>query len=59
MCGTCGCGEDNHVTYTVPGKAGHHHGNDNDHHHDSSHSHDHKVSKELQLEIDVLLGRGQ
>ncbi len=54
MCGTCGCGEDNHVTYTVPGQAGHHHGNDNDHHHDASHNHDHKVSRELQLEIDVL-----
>ena len=53
MCGTCGCGEDNHVTYTIPGQAGHHHhGNDNDHHH--THNHDHKVSKEIQLEIDVL-----
>jgi len=50
MCGTCGCGEDNHITYTVPGQTGHHHGND--HHHESGeHSHN---SKELQLEIDVL-----
>lgn len=54
MCGTCGCGEDNHITYTVPGQPGHHHGSDHDHHHSHAHSHEHKVSKELQLEIDVL-----
>lgn len=53
MCGTCGCGEDNHVTYTVPGQPGHHHGDDH-HHHNQSHDHSHTVSKELQLEIDVL-----
>lgn len=53
MCGTCGCGDENHITYTVPGQPGHHHGN----HHHHSHEHDnhsHTVSKELQLEIDVL-----
>lgn len=57
MCGTCGCGEDNHVTYTVPGETGHHHG-EGHHHHDHHEHHDHdrkqSVSKEIQLEIDVL-----
>lgn len=61
MCGTCGCGEDNHITYTMPGKEGHHHGHhEHDHPHDQGHEHhhehDHKHthSKEIQLEIDVL-----
>jgi len=54
MCGTCGCGDDNHITYTVPGQPGHHHGHDHDHDHSHEHNHEHKVSKELQLEIDVL-----
>lgn len=53
MCGTCGCGEDDHVTYTMPGQPGHHHG-DEHHHHHGNHDHHHAVSKELQLEIDVL-----
>ena len=48
MCGTCGCGEDNHITYSMPGKEGHHHGNKSDH------DHSQPVSKEIQLEIDVL-----
>lgn len=50
MCGTCGCGEDNHVTYTVPGQSGHHHGDKHHHHHENTGP----VSKEIQLEIDVL-----
>ncbi len=56
MCGTCGCGEDNHITYTVPGQSGHHHGNDihHHHHHHENDDHKHPVSKEIQLEIDVL-----
>jgi len=58
MCGTCGCGEDNHITYTIPGKEGHHHGHESDHHHHHHHNedndHSHPVSKEIQLEIDVL-----
>jgi len=55
MCGTCGCGEDNHITYTVPGQTGHHHGNNpHHHHHHENEDHDHQVSKELQLEIDIL-----
>ncbi len=55
MCGTCGCGDDNHITYTVPGQTGHHHGEDHGkihHHHESEKNN--PVSKELQLEIDVL-----
>ncbi|NQU31937.1 MAG: hydrogenase nickel incorporation protein HypB [Bacteroidetes bacterium] len=55
MCGTCGCGDENHITYTIPGQSGHHHGHDHhDHHHHEHHDHDHTVSKEIQLEIDVL-----
>lgn len=55
MCGTCGCGEENHITYTIPGKPGHHHGDDhNHHHHHGDHDHSHPVTKEIQLEIDVL-----
>lgn len=58
MCGTCGCGEDNHVTYTTPGK-NHQHDHHHDHHHDHEHNHDHEHdhhhhSKEIQLEMDVL-----
>ncbi len=53
MCGTCGCGDDNHITYSIPGKSGHHHG-DEHHHHNENHDHTHHVSKEIQLEIDVL-----
>ncbi len=62
MCGTCGCGEEDHITYTIPGQPGHHHGHDHDHNHDHhhhdnhehSHGHSHKSGKEIQLEIDVL-----
>jgi len=53
MCGTCGCGEDDHITYTIPGQNHHHHGNDHHHHHDIG-DHSHTTSKEIQLEIDVL-----
>ncbi len=52
MCGTCGCGEDNHVTYSIPGEDGHHHGEG--HHHHEHHDHKKGISKEIQLEIDVL-----
>ena len=56
MCGTCGCGQEDQITYTKPGEEHHHsHGEGADHHHgDHSHSHSHSHSKELQLEIDVL-----
>jgi hydrogenase nickel incorporation protein HypB len=52
MCGTCGCGEDNHVTYAKPGETPQHeHGHDHNHSH--HHEHDHH-QKEIQLEMDVL-----
>lgn len=55
MCGTCGCGEDDHITYTVPEQSGHHHGDHGDHHHHHHHeSKNRHEAKELQLEIDVL-----
>lgn len=47
MCGTCGCGEDEHITYKIPGESHHHnHGEDHHHghphdHHGHSHKHDH------------------
>ncbi|MDA3943521.1 MAG: hydrogenase nickel incorporation protein HypB [Bacteroidetes bacterium] len=45
MCGTCGCGEDDHITYRKPGENNlmhsheHHHG-DSSHVHAHDHSHD-------------------
>ena len=53
MCGTCGCGQEDQVTYTKPGEHHHHHGHEHSHeHHD--HDHGHHNHKEIQLEIDVL-----
>lgn len=52
MCGTCGCGEDNHVTYTKPGSKDHTHTHVHDHGNEHNHTHDH--THEIQLEIDVL-----
>ena len=64
MCGTCGCGEEDSITYTKPGEQHHHHNHAHDHSHDLSHdlSHDHEHThdhshqhdREIQLEIDVL-----
>ena len=56
MCGTCGCGEENNITYSIPGQEGHHHGEGHHHHsHDHhDHQHGHTTSKEIQLELDVL-----
>jgi hydrogenase nickel incorporation protein HypB len=58
MCGTCGCGQEDQITYTKPGEGHHHHHNhDHDHGPDHDHNHDHghhHHSKEIQLEIDVL-----
>jgi len=54
MCGTCGCGEDNHVTYTKPGNKNHTHDHGHYHEHDHNHDHSHGHSHEIQLEIDVL-----
>lgn len=51
MCGTCGCGQEDQVTFSKPGEENHHHHN-HDHQHD--HNHDHHHHKEIQLEIDVL-----
>lgn len=54
MCGTCGCGEEDNIKYSIPGKNNeehtHHHDNGHHHHHDHDHSHSH----EIQLEVDVL-----
>lgn len=52
MCGTCGCGQEDQITYTRPGE-GHHHHHGGDHHHNHDHQHSHQ-QKEIQLEIDVL-----
>ena len=58
MCGTCGCGDDNSVKYSIPGKeikeeiVDHKH--THDHNHDHGHSHDHSHSHQIQLEVDVL-----
>ena len=52
MCGTCGCGQEDQITYTKPGEGHLHHHGDHSHTHDHDHSHSH--SKEIQLEIDVL-----
>ena len=49
MCGTCGCGQEDQVTYTKPGDEHNHHHTHGDHSHDHHH---HK--QEIQLEIDVL-----
>lgn len=54
MCGTCGCGQEDQITYTKPGEQHHHHhnhGHSHSHDHDQHHDHHHK---EIQLEIDVL-----
>lgn len=59
MCGTCGCGQEDQITYTKPGED-HHHGHSHSHDHNHSHTHnhphenDHQHTKEIQLEIDVL-----
>ncbi|MDP2721372.1 MAG: hydrogenase nickel incorporation protein HypB [Bacteroidales bacterium] len=64
MCGTCGCGEDDHITFSKPGSSdrsfvevhNHHH----DHEHGQSHTHDHgdghvhSHSHEIKLEMDIL-----
>lgn len=64
MCGTCGCGEDNIVKYSIPGKENinhdtehkHDHGHMSDHHHHdgNEHVHSHNHTHEIQLEIDIL-----
>jgi len=56
MCGTCGCGEDDHITYTKPGEIHdhHEHGVSHQHQHTHPHNHGHTHSHEIQLELDVL-----
>lgn len=57
MCGTCGCGQEDQISYTKPGEHHHHHGNEHSRDHDHTHSHEHDHGhhhKEIQLEIDVL-----
>jgi hydrogenase nickel incorporation protein HypB len=51
MCGTCGCGQEDSITYTKPGEQHHHHQHDHGHNHDHDHHHH---NREIQLEIDVL-----
>jgi len=54
MCGTCGCGEEDYVTFTKPGENHSHHQHELEHAH--SHSDDHRQthSHEIRLELDVL-----
>ena len=62
MCGTCGCGDENSVKYSIPGEekknvrshGDHSQNHDHDHHHDHDHGHTHSHSHEIQLEVDVL-----
>jgi hydrogenase nickel incorporation protein HypB len=51
MCGTCGCGEGDEITFTTPGKEHQHFHMEHDHEH---HDHEHHHSREVQLETDIL-----
>lgn len=42
MCGTCGCGEDNHITYSKPGKGELLHGHSHLHKHADGTEHEHE-----------------
>lgn len=69
MCGTCGCGEDDHITYRKPGEQQHshdhhhQHGNvahshphdhDHDHEHDHHHEHSHGHTRTIDLQKNIL-----
>ena len=54
MCGTCGCGEEDKIKYSIPGKNIEEHTHSHDHGHHHNHDHDHSHSHEIQLEVDVL-----
>ncbi len=54
MCGTCGCGEEDHITFTKPGESHTHHVQELDHEHSHPHDHQHIHSHEIQLEMDIL-----
>lgn len=42
MCGTCGCGEDNQITYSKPGDTMHHHRHSHIHKHADGTEHEHE-----------------
>jgi len=62
MCGTCGCGEDDHISYTKPGIPHQHETEDHHHDHEHGHSHTHEQTgdhhhthrHEIRLELDIL-----
>lgn len=68
MCGTCGCGEDNHITYRKPGEYNllhthqhthgdtiHSHAHDHSHHdHQHGHDHEHSHTHSISLERNIL-----
>ena len=50
MCGTCGCGDENNIKYSIPGKNLENKKEEHKHNHEHGHTHSH----EIQLEMDVL-----
>ncbi len=52
MCGACGCGDENNIKYSIPGKELEN--KKEEHKHDHEHGHTHSHSHEIQLEMDVL-----
>jgi hydrogenase nickel incorporation protein HypB len=55
MCGTCGCGDENIITYRKPGVENETHSHhDHNHEHGHSHEHDHSHAIEIKLEQDIL-----
>jgi len=42
MCGTCGCGEEDQITYSKPGEGIHHHGHSHTHKHSNGLEHEHE-----------------
>ena len=48
MCDTCGCGESNHITYSMPGNSGHQHSHSHVHQHadGTEHTHEHEHTGE-------------
>ncbi len=56
MCGTCGCGEDNIITFRKPGDDNHSHHHNHEHNHSREHEHDHSHGNaiEIKLEQDIL-----
>lgn len=56
MCGTCGCGEENTVTFQKPGEENHSHSHTHGHEHSHEHGHDYSHGNEIEikLEQDIL-----